>query len=104
MSAAADDGLAERLASALLTVDGVRALFPRRPPAVAALALVGVDRPDPAALVEVDLRGQVLDVSTRLATSRTAPSRIVVDHALGAIREVLGPRSGRIDIELAYIE
>lgn len=97
---------ARELTGRFLELTGVLGLFPRHPAAAAILTLVTDDAPPPHGAVEVDDLGSRLRISARLATSRAVPSAVVVERAVGAVREVMGSRAFalELELELAVIE
>ena len=55
-------------------------------------------------LVGIEGDGLPIRISVRLATTRTVPSRTVVEQVTAAVREIIGTQPCMLDLELSYIE
>lgn len=97
-------GLAAELHDAILAVDGVAEVFPARPlwqniAGAARSAVTG----EPLPVVQVEFRGEAVDVLARIGVGTARPAPAVVRSVAAAIRDHLGPRTATVRVQLVQL-
>lgn len=103
MSTAPARDLAEDLTARILSLEGVRGIFPDH--AIAAAVLTVVKASNAASgLVQIDSDGTKLRIVARLATDRTVPSPVLTEQVVAITDELVSPLLFSLTIEYAHIE